>query len=68
MHKTVERRIEYTYGPSGNEFSNVFTGVYAWGQLENFIKEDRWGSPYTVTSRQEREVIYGDWKDVDAVH
>lgn len=64
----IERRTEYVYGPGGNDFTGVFAGAYTWEQLEGFIKDDRWGSPYTVTSRQERTVTYTEWKDVDAVH
>lgn len=63
----VERRIEYTYGPSENDYISAFAGEYTWERLEGFIKDDRWGSLYTVTSRQERTVTYTEWKDVDAV-
>lgn len=63
----TERRIIYEYGPSpsGDDFKGVFAGFYTWEQLENFIREDRWGGSYRVTARVEREITYGDWTEVN---
>lgn len=32
--------------------------------IERSITYDRWGSDYTITSRQERTIIYGEWEEV----
>jgi hypothetical protein len=65
METKIERSITYTYGPDGiAHFTGKFSGEYTWEQLEGFIREERWGSPYTVTERKERTVTYSDWVDV----
>lgn len=62
MSKTItERRITYEYGPNGADYTGVFGGEYSWDQLESMIRDDRWGSSYTVIGREERTVVIGDW-------
>lgn len=66
METVTERLITYQYGPESMviPFTNTVGGVYTWDQLISFIEEDRWGSGYTITSRKERTVIYGDWEEL----
>lgn len=62
----TERRVEYQYGPNGTRaYTGVYSGVYTWEELEDFIREERWGSPYEITKKQERTVTMTDWKDAD---
>lgn len=64
MKTVIELRIEYAYGPDKSKpYQGVVSGAYSWDELENQIRDERWGSPYEITRRQERTVTYGDWED-----
>ena len=56
------RKINYKYG--AGPYTGSREGYLTWDQLEARIRDERWGFPYTVTERLEREDTIGDWKDV----
>lgn len=64
IHKVVERRMEFVYGPTGAEFSGSVEGPYTWDQLHAMVADSRWGSQYEVVNLQERVITYTDWQDI----
>lgn len=66
METVIERSITYEYGPNDMErpFMSWVSGRYTWDELIAQIEDDRWGSDYTITSRKERTIIYGEWGEV----